>query len=623
MNSGVKIIDMKKRKSCLTSMLERSNAPPFSIASGDGVPVCAEPCSAICARRAVGAREGAGQDQRTHPLGVAQNQVLGDHAAHAHTEHVRTRDSHRVEDGYRVVGEQLDGVRSSRLVAAAGAAVVEDDGAIPLGEGRGLELTEMDVAAQPHDAEERLALAVHFVIQRRVLPLHRRHAGRAYHVTARRLLLTLAGFVVSALGLLVAFGRVRLHPFSLDGAHSLAGAAGGVRLGALAVARGLRRAQLLDDVHPRAPASGAGAAARRPAARFGPAWRAVTLGMLAQTILPARLGEAARAFVIIKDGDVPAPNAVGALALGRVLDLVALLCVSCAPPLLLGLAAATAGPVRTAARVGSLVALLLLAGLGYFYRRRKAAARAADGLRPWLGGFVGGLAEGLSALGSPSRLAEAALTSLAIPATVAASYAAAAHAFGISAPRRRRVDDGGGGLPRHRRAVGAVIARRLSRGGRLGAGRLRRHCGGGGGVRALDARHRRSRVHHPGRSLFHPNGWAYARSERLRFDLQSFGASPRLVTTDARIFHLHRRRPRRRQGEKHRRGAPDSRRRRRKGRGLRNRQRDALVRRTAHPLLARAAGRGGGRRRAAHHAELRPLRPAVPAPRRRCARFRS
>jgi hypothetical protein len=48
---------------------------------------------------------------------------------------------------------------------------------------------------------------------------------------------------------------------------------------------------------------------------------------------------------------------------------------------------------------------------------------------------VGGLAEGLSALGSPSRLAEAALTSLAIPATVAACYAAAAHAFGIGLPQ--------------------------------------------------------------------------------------------------------------------------------------------------------------------------------------------
>jgi hypothetical protein len=90
--------------------------------------------------------------------------------------------------------------------------------------------------------------------------------------------------------------------------------------------------------------------------------------------------------------------------------------------------------VRAAANIGSLVAVLLLLALVLFYHHRAEAARAADGLRPWLGRLVGGLAEGLSALASPARFALCAVTSLAIPATVAGCYASAAAAFGISLP---------------------------------------------------------------------------------------------------------------------------------------------------------------------------------------------
>jgi glycosyltransferase 2 family protein len=253
-------------------------------------------------------------------------------------------------------------------------------------------------------------------------------------VKARRLLVTLLGLVVSALGLLVAFWRVHLAPFSVEPrVHwpDLRAAFATARWPWLAAYAALNATTLVT----RALQLQA-LARRKDGGRpgLGPSWRAVTVGMLAQTILPARLGEAARAVAIIKDGDVPAPVAVGALALGRVLDLVALLAVTCAPPLVLGLSAAAAGPVRTAASIGSLAALVLLVGLIWFYRRRKAAARAADGLRPWLGRLLGGLAEGLSALGSPVRLLVAALTSLAIPATVAACYAAAARGFDIALP---------------------------------------------------------------------------------------------------------------------------------------------------------------------------------------------
>ena len=87
----------------------------------------------------------------------------------------------------------------------------------------------------------------------------------------------------------------------------------------------------------------------RPA--FGACYRAVTVGMLAQTILPARLGEAARVVAIVKDGDVPAPHAVGAIALGRVLDLVALLSTTCAPPLIF--LVASSGRAKVQARISA------------------------------------------------------------------------------------------------------------------------------------------------------------------------------------------------------------------------------------------------------------------------------
>jgi uncharacterized membrane protein YbhN (UPF0104 family) len=235
--------------------------------------------------------------------------------------------------------------------------------------------------------------------------------------------MSLVGILTSALGLYVAFRRV--HWLDVRAALAAAEWPWLVVFALLNASTMLTRAVQLMALARKQ--NGA-----RPA--LGACYRAVTVGMLAQTILPARLGEAARVVAIVKDGDVPAPHAVGAIALGRVLDLVALLLTTCVPPLVLGLAAAAAGAVRAATKIGSIVAIALLVGLSLFYRRREPIARAADGLRPWLGRWVGGLAEGLSALGSPRRLVTLAVSTAIIPLTVAASYGAAANAFGISLP---------------------------------------------------------------------------------------------------------------------------------------------------------------------------------------------
>ena len=153
--------------------------------------------------------------------------------------------------------------------------------------------------------------------------------------------------------------------------------------------------------------------------------------MMAQNVLPARLSEAARVVALVRADDARASTVTGALVFGRILDLVALLLVTCVPSMALGLAAADTRFMRTFAVVGTAVAATLVALIIVFYRKREAATEWGHRQRPWLGHLVDGLAEGLSALGSRRRLAEAALSTLCIPIALAATYGSALYAFGL------------------------------------------------------------------------------------------------------------------------------------------------------------------------------------------------
>jgi uncharacterized protein (TIRG00374 family) len=165
--------------------------------------------------------------------------------------------------------------------------------------------------------------------------------------------------------------------------------------------------------------------------RWHAAWQSVTVGMMMQNLLPARLSEATRVIALVRADDVSAATVTGALVLGRALDLVALLAVTCIPSIALGLAAADTRAMHVGAAVGSLVAATLVALLVVFYRRRAQAAAWAAGRRKWLGQLVGGFADGLSALGSRRRLVEASLSTIGIPLALAATYGSALHAFGL------------------------------------------------------------------------------------------------------------------------------------------------------------------------------------------------
>ena len=166
--------------------------------------------------------------------------------------------------------------------------------------------------------------------------------------------------------------------------------------------------------------------------RWHAAWQSVTVGMMMQNILPARLSEATRVVALVRADDVRASTVTGALVLGRVLDLVALLAVTCVPSMALGLAAGEhAARCTCSPRSARGWRLLLVALLVVFYRRREAAAAWAHRQRQWLGHLVGGFADGLSALGSGRRLVEASLSTLAIPVALAATYGSALYAFGL------------------------------------------------------------------------------------------------------------------------------------------------------------------------------------------------
>ena len=248
--------------------------------------------------------------------------------------------------------------------------------------------------------------------------------------------LSVLGVAVSAAGFLFAFWRVHVGGDAGPGLHvvprvhlvDLRAALGGVQpawlcaFAALNVTTLVLRSFQTQSLVRRRDGS-------EP--RWRAAWQSVTVGMMMQNILPARLSEAARVVALVRADDVRASTVTGALVLGRILDLVALLAVTCVPSIALGLAAADTRAMHVFAGVGSAVAALMVALLVVFYRKRAETAAWAHSHREWLGHLVGGFADGLSALGSRRRLVEASLSTLAIPVTLAATYGAALHAFGL------------------------------------------------------------------------------------------------------------------------------------------------------------------------------------------------
>jgi uncharacterized protein (TIRG00374 family) len=171
-----------------------------------------------------------------------------------------------------------------------------------------------------------------------------------------------------------------------------------------------------------------------------PLWHAIAIGFMANNTLPLRMGELIRALAASRLTGVRLTAALASLAVERLMDVLVVVLLLGVGLLLAGLPAGTTiAGVRLASLTLSL-SVVALAGLGVaalmvaFPRTAESAIRRVipwPGLADRLAGLVEGVAQGMSALQSPSRVAAVIAWSLIIWLVNAASFYVMFGAFGI------------------------------------------------------------------------------------------------------------------------------------------------------------------------------------------------
>ena len=178
---------------------------------------------------------------------------------------------------------------------------------------------------------------------------------------------------------------------------------------------------------------------------FAPLWRATSIGMMINNIVPARAGEIARAYALTKEAPVPFATALASLAVDRLFDAIVLLLLAASAlldPALSSSDTLAGRPLSTfATGAGTIVVLLLLVlyALVFFpsqllrafelFARRVSPAVEERG-RKVLVTFM----RGLSVLRSPGRFAAVLGWTLAHWLLNALGFWLAFKAVGISAP---------------------------------------------------------------------------------------------------------------------------------------------------------------------------------------------
>ncbi len=195
--------------------------------------------------------------------------------------------------------------------------------------------------------------------------------------------------------------------------------------------RALRWRPILDPVAPNIP--------------FGSLWRATTIGMMVNNVVPARAGEVARAYALTRETGVPFATTIASLAVDRLLDAIVLLGflgLSLLDPALRSGASRLGSAVSGVAGGGVVVLLLImlgLYGLVFFPSKlirlfelfaRRLAPSVEERGRRMLEKFV----EGLSVLRRPDRFAAVLGWTTAHWLVNAVAYVLSFHAFGIDVP---------------------------------------------------------------------------------------------------------------------------------------------------------------------------------------------
>ncbi len=149
---------------------------------------------------------------------------------------------------------------------------------------------------------------------------------------------------------------------------------------------------------------------------FGPLWRATTIGMMVNNVIPARAGEIARAYAVSREvRDVRFPAAIASLAIDRVLDailIIMLLIVAMLDPgfprdtLIAGQPVRTYAYIATAVSVAALVMLFLLALFPQQFVRvfERVVSKVAPHFVERLSRLLHSFADGLAVLRRPTLL---------------------------------------------------------------------------------------------------------------------------------------------------------------------------------------------------------------------------
>lgn len=175
-------------------------------------------------------------------------------------------------------------------------------------------------------------------------------------------------------------------------------------------------------------------------ARFRTAFRTTVIGFTATFLLPARIGEILRPFLLARQEGMKATATFATVLVERVLDMTTvLLMFAIALPMSgvdVGREAEVAGQVAAAVAVGAMALLFVFAGhperLGRLAARlgRWLPARVANALAQLVQTF----AEGLAVMRSPAHLAVAAFWSVPLWVSIAFGIWLTSHAFDLTLP---------------------------------------------------------------------------------------------------------------------------------------------------------------------------------------------
>src|SRR5947209_8296250 len=164
---------------------------------------------------------------------------------------------------------------------------------------------------------------------------------------------------------------------------------------------------------------------------FMPLWHAMTIGFMANNLLPARAGEFARAYVASRQLPVRFTTALASIGVERVFDalvMLALMAVAIAAPSFPAHTTLLGAPLsRLAGRTAVLFGALFVVAFAV-------VLRPAPWLAERLAGIAEGLVAGLEVLKRPGRFAAVLFWSLVLWLTNAASFAVCFRAFGLHLP---------------------------------------------------------------------------------------------------------------------------------------------------------------------------------------------